>query len=509
MPNLLRIESFRRGIVYSTALNVFARGLGFVTNIVIAHYFGAQTGTDVYFFVLATVTVVVTFVTSVNASVVIPESMRLLVHEGEEAAQGFVNLFLYSFGGIGITVSLLTAMVPVSFFSLFSGFADGVLADHRMTLMAGFPLFTLMMIANLLLDVLASRKFFTLPMLASIANNVFVLVAILAFRDLFGVHVALLGLTAAYALQVVFLLNLLHRGLGWRFGSVRWHIRPSARRNVLFAQLGNFTSVLSTYLPVVWISGLAAGSIAALNYGQRLADIPNGLLIAQVSAVVGIKFNDLYAQGMLSDIERVMMEVIGSLEFVLVPFAVFMSLMSREIIQLVYQHGSFSPQAVEDTALVLRVLALLVPLYLVSTVVSRLFMAAQKIRESLVYQAAFNAVLLCGTYLSVRTIGLVGYPLVLLGMHILNIFACDVLFTKLLPGIRYRGVLAVLRRDLLRNIVPATAVAVTMMSVDAWSPLLRLVTMGGLYLIMFAGISLLVNRTELIQRVVAFRRVTR
>lgn len=441
MPGVLRTESYRKGILYSTSFNVLAKALGFCNNIVIAYYFGTQAETGVYFYAFATVTALAGLLTSLNASVIIPESMRLRIQTGDQQAMRFLNFFLVLYAMVGLAVTLVVSWDPVSFYLAFSKFDFGLLHVHADILRWSIPLFFLVLIANYLTDVLTSYKFFTLPMIASMLNSVLSLTAILVFHERLGVVSILVGLIVASIIQLAALLHLMRRVLAWDFAPRFVGVSSLTKKNLLYAQLGNVTSSLAGYVPLYLLSGYDAGIIAALTYGQRIADLPTSLIVAQVSTVVGIRFNELFARGEHVLLDRVFRETARILLFVLVPISVFVLLFGREITLILFHRGSFDTQAVDSTSLFLRLFVVVVPMLAVSNLVSRVFMAGQRIRASLVYQIAFNVCLLILIHLGVRGVGVSGYPLAMIVMHVLNMAVCYWLLRSFFASIAYSRVL--------------------------------------------------------------------
>ena len=81
---MLKTESYRKGILYSVFFNFVARSIAFLNAFVIAFYFGTNSTTDLYFYVLSFVTIVAGFINGMDTFVLIPESMRLRHQHSEE-----------------------------------------------------------------------------------------------------------------------------------------------------------------------------------------------------------------------------------------------------------------------------------------------------------------------------------------------------------------------------------------------------------------------------------------
>lgn len=473
-PSFLQIESYKKGIVLSLGFNSLSKILGFATNLVIAYYLGAQSATDVYFYCLGTVILMAGFATSLDTPVLIPESMRLTAQKSQQDAMAFLNAFLYLFivGGILLTVALWTH--PVRVFSAVSRFDARILEANADVVTLAVPLFLLLLLTTYMTDILTSYKFFTLPTIISSINSVISLTFLAVFHARLGVRSLLIGLLVAYSLHLCFLAYLLVVGLHWRFSSAM--VIPDRRilKNIVFALAGNVTSLLASFVPLFLLSGFSDGIITALNYGQRVADLPTVLVTAQFSSVAGIKFNELYARRDWNRINEVFLSSIKLLTFVLVPMSLFLAVYGTDIITILFKRGAFTDSSAANAGMFLRYLCLLIPLLAVNTIVSRLFMAAQKIFESFWYQILFNLALIPLMAGGVSLWGPRGFPLAMLGLHVLNVLACYFLLRAFFPMIQYTSFLVYLAKILVVNLPVALGIYFFKSAIPGMSILLNL-----------------------------------
>jgi putative peptidoglycan lipid II flippase len=443
--SFLRTESYKSGIALSIGFSLLAKLIAFASSLVLAALFGTSGEMDVYLYSLFVATLVTSFISALNSSVIIPESMRLAGQSGERQSQELVNFFLYAYAAAGLGIAAVFIPAPAEVFGVISRFDTGVLAGNERLLYSSLPLFPLILVSTLLADVLASRKYFTVPILASMANNVFVLFCVLAFHGRLGVFSALLGLCFAYAAQSVLLLFMLRRRLGWEFGLPSRLPSRKVLGNSLFAQLGQLATAVSAYVPMFLLSGLDRGTVSAMNYGRQAAEFPNNFITQQFSAVAGIKLNELFANKQPGEVDRVVVASLKGLSFVLVPAALFGAFYSREIIGALFGRGAFGPESVESASGFFRLFALLLPLYAANSIVARLFLSAQKVREVFWYQIAMNLLLAGLIVLFVDRFGALGYPSALLAFYTFSLFSAGFLCAHYFPdvgywnGVRYLG----------------------------------------------------------------------
>lgn len=411
----------------------------------LAALFGTSGEMDVYLYFMFVATLVTSFISALNSSVIIPESMRLAGQSGERQSRELINFFLYAYAAVGLAIVAVFIPAPAEVFGAISRFDRAVLVGNEKILYFALPLFPLILVSTLLADVLASRKYFTVPILASMANNIFVLFCVLAFHGRLGVFSALLGLCFAYAAQSVLLLFLLRRRLGWEFGPPSRLPSRKVMGSSAFSQLGQLATAVSAYVPMFLLSGLDKGTVSTMNYGRQAAEFPNNFFTQQFSAVAGIKLNELFANKHLGEVDRVVVASLKGLSFVLVPVALFGAFYSREIIGVLFGRGAFGPESVEEASGFFRLFALLLPLYAFNSIVARLFLSAHKVREVFWYQIAMNLLLAGLIALFVSRLGALGYPSALLVFYAFSVFSAGFLCAHYFPdigywsGVRYLG----------------------------------------------------------------------
>lgn len=435
--DLLKSESYKRGAIYSTGFNLLAKALAFANSMVIAYYFGTQVKTDIYFYSLATISMLMGLVTSLDHSVIIPEAMRIRQEEGEAQSQKFFNFFLFIYFIIGLLSVGVLYIDPVNFFVLISQFDISTLSHNIFQIYAIIPLCILMLFTNFLIDIFSSYKFFTLPMITSLVNSVLSLVFIILFHRVWDVTSMIVAQIVSYSFNIIWLLFLLKKKICWNFQLVKIHLRPLVIQNIVYSQFANFFTFLGTYVPMYLLSGFSGGIITCLNYGRNLSEIPRHLLIGQISIVSGIKLNELYATYDLDNLNLFFQRTIKFMVFVMMPISGIFYLFSEEIVIILYQRGNFGIESVAISALFLRYLGLLLPLYAIDTMFARLNMAGQNIKTAFGYQVISNILVILFAILFISNIGFIGYALALIVCYLLGLFAMYYIIHKHYSSIEY------------------------------------------------------------------------
>lgn len=438
--SLLRVQTYRQGALYSTILNVISRGLGFVVNLVIAYHFGTGEAVGVYFYCVSAVFTVGLFLGMVNTSVLIPESMRIAEQYGEIQSQAFLNVFLLGYTGLGLVLMMVLQIYPVELLLFLSRFDRALLEAHAAIVMQTTMLLPLVMLSTFLMEILNSRRFFTVGMLANLMNGLCVLIFISLFRETLGVRCIAIGMLIGYLFQVIGALLLMKMFLDWRFRPGWQHHGRQVWNDILFAQSGNILTVFVNYLPFFLLSNFSPAMIAALSFGMALSAVPTTLLTDQISAVAGIKLNTLLSRDQYDEVNQAFQRTCRFLLMLLVPACLFCALHAESLVSLIYGRGAFDPESVRASADFFRLLVLIPPFIAVNSLVSRLFMGARILHKWVWYQIFINLFMAALIFMAVHFAGPHGYPPSVLATYVFNLFLGYTLMKHYFPQISYLGV---------------------------------------------------------------------
>lgn len=435
---MLKSESYKKGIALSVVFNALAKSLTFSTVIIIAFYFGSGFLTDLYFYTYSLMLLISTFLTQLNAAVIIPESMRVREHEGEQKAIAFINCFLLLYFISGCVISTMILVNPVFFYSLVSNFDESILRENHVLLIGMSALLPLMMSVNFLTEIATSYKFFTLPMTANAITSLLSIVAMTIEHRHLGVVSISVGLALGYITNLIFLIIFLRNKLKWTFTMRFTRLDPYVWRNLLRATSGNLFSAGSNYLGMYLLSGFTPGTISALNFAQRIAEVPTSFITNQFSSIAAIKLNELMPQNRLSEFEDIFQNSTLFLFIILMPMSCGLFLFPNEIITILFKHGNFNLNSVQQGAAMLKVLGLVLPLLALNSMASRALMATRRVDVSYKYQIFIASIVILLTFAGINLFGEIGYPLANVTTYLFNVFFVHVIFRIVLPSIDYR-----------------------------------------------------------------------
>ena len=158
-----------------------------------------------------------------------------------------------------ILLCLFFFISPVSTFTALSKYEAGILKEQQGVLYLAIPLIMLISATTLLTDIMASYKFFTVPVVAAIVNAIFSLVFVLVFHNMLDVKSILAGLLLSYSLNIAMLLFLMKRYLHWNFAFRYIRLSRKVWGNIMYAQVGNLLTTFGGYAPLYFLSGAGTG----------------------------------------------------------------------------------------------------------------------------------------------------------------------------------------------------------------------------------------------------------
>jgi putative peptidoglycan lipid II flippase len=263
------------GIV--AALSVISKFLGFAREASLAAVFGATYATDAYLMGQTIPVAIFSAVSAALGSTFIPVFSQVRQAHGRDAAHKMVSSV------INATVLLAVAFITIGEFFVgpltrivAPGFHGEVYALTVSMTRIMFPMVLFQALSGLLTGMLQADDNFAIPAMTSLAYNITIIGSILLLGPKFGIRAVGAGTVVAIAAQVVLKLPAIAR-TGYRWSPILNLNDPGLRRmGALIGPvlLATFAGQVSTLVNRMLVSGLAEGSLAALNYATRVSGFP-------------------------------------------------------------------------------------------------------------------------------------------------------------------------------------------------------------------------------------------
>ncbi len=357
-PGLSR-SLFRAASIISIAA-ISSRILGYVRESLLAARFGASGVTDAY--VVAQDLPLTLNLTLIGAliSVFIPVYRDTLQRRGQAAGTRLTNIVLnvalLAAGAITL-LGVLGAPVVVRF--LVPGFSPE-LKELTVSLMRlAMPALLFLAGGGVISALLNAHRRFTGPALVGVAQNLAVITALwfaAGPADVWQVALAVMvGAAASVLIQLPWA-----RGLPYRYQPEVDLGDPSVRqlgRMLLPIMVSFGVQQVQIVVDRILASGLAEGSIAALNFANRINALPYGVIGIAVTTVLFPGLSELGAARKYDELRETVSSGIRTLAFILVPMAVGVLVFREPIIELIFERGAFDDTGTAMTARALQMYA--------------------------------------------------------------------------------------------------------------------------------------------------------
>jgi putative peptidoglycan lipid II flippase len=317
-------------------------------------------------------------------------------------------------------------------------------------------------VSGVAMSILNSYRHFLLPALAPAVYNLCIIGGAAFLAPSLGVFGLALGVVAGSLMHLgIQIPQLLRKGLCYR--PVIDVSQPGVRevgRLMLPRVLGLAAVQINFLVNTFLASGLAGGSLAALNYAWMLMLLPQGVFAMGIATAAFPTFSDLAARGKRRELKETLSATLRLILYLAVPSTVALILLREPLINLLLQRGRFDPSSTATVAWALQFYALGLVAHSALEIVTRAFYSLHDTRTPVVVGVAAMGVniilsllllapLLHGGLALANSLATVGETAVLL-----------IIIRRRLGGLQGRGLLWSATKTLVASLVMAAGLLV-------------------------------------------------
>lgn len=338
---------------------VLSRVCGFFREASLAAVYGASGEMDAFLVALSIPDILFSVVGAGIATIAVPVYVKKLAQgrcrEGCRAMNNLLNTHI-------IITAFMTGIcflfAPFWVSLIAPGFPPewSALAVKLLKIMS--PSIILMVLVRLFTGILQAHEDFTAQALVGLPFNLTIIAGVIVFGSSYGISAAAVGVVAGFAGQSLMLVPSLCR-TGYRYEPVvDWRDTELRKIAALLIPviMGTMMTDLNFLVQRVLGSGLPLGSIAALNYAQKLVSLPNGILVASLlqviypvlsrqAALVELQPGEKPAAGEYEQFRAVAARGATGINFMLSPLITGLIALSFPLTRLAYQRGVFDEHA--------------------------------------------------------------------------------------------------------------------------------------------------------------------
>jgi putative peptidoglycan lipid II flippase len=414
---------FGAAIVVATGTTL-VKLLAIAKELVVAYRFGTTQELDTYLIALTIPSFLLNIIAGSFNSALIPTYIKVREQKGIKAAQQlFAGATIWSIGLLTIATSIMLTGAPVYLPKLIAGFSPEKLALTYRLLWAISPMLILTGIGTVWSAVLNAGERFALVALVPMITPT-VTVIFLFTSPTWGVFDLVAGMVGGQLIEMTIVGTVLTRqGFSLR---PKWYGFNADLQEVasqyLPAIVGTFLMCSTGLVDRSMAAMLPSGSVAALDYGNRIVTLPIIIASTALSTAVMPYFSKMVASddwhGIRNSLKHYLMLIFAGS----VPLTGFIIVFSEPIVRIMLQRGSFTAADALIVAHIQSCFAIQVPFYIGCMLVVRLISAMRK-NHILIVGSAFNLAINVGlNYVFMRWLGVAGIALSTSFVYIFSFF---------------------------------------------------------------------------------------
>lgn len=390
--------------------------------LVVAWKFGTAGDLDAFLIALVVPFLITNVIASSFNAALIPTYIRVREQSGIKAAQKlFSGAIAWSLGLLGITTVLMLATAPLYLPKMAAGFSAEKLDLTYKLLCAIAPIIVLTGMMTIWGAVLNAGEQFALVAVTPIITPVITMLFLFGINS-WGVFSLASGLVCGQLLEMLVVGIVLRRqgisllpkwyGFDTHLSEVAGQYAPMIAAAFLMCSTGLVDQSMAAMLP--------SGSVASLNYGNRIISLPITITSTALSTAVIPYFSKMVAREDWTTLRHTLKQYLGLIFAFSIPLAGLIILFSEPIVQLLLQRGSFTANDTHLVAQIQACYALQIPFYIAGMLVVRLI-SAMRNNQILMWGSGGNLIVNIGlNYLFMKWLGVPGIALSTSGVYLFS-----------------------------------------------------------------------------------------
>ncbi|WZL71508.1 murein biosynthesis integral membrane protein MurJ [Clostridiaceae bacterium 35-E11] len=342
-------------ILMVMGITILSKGVGFIREIALASIFGTTAYTDAY---LVARTITLGLFSGLGGALstgFIPLYTNIIQKYNKTKALKFTNNLLHIVIILTIILSGIGILFSESLVNLFAvGFKGETLKLSIKFTRILLPGMIVIGVNFILTGYLEANKRFNIPALIAFPNNIILITAIFLSsiwnKDIL-IYGTLLGMLSQFLFQYYFVYR-----TGYSY-QLKIQLRDRNIKKLIYLVmpifLGMTVQQINTLVDRTLASTLIEGSIAALNFADRLNLFVYGVFTASIATVIYPFLSQLAAQNDQRAFKNSIIKSINFMCILILPISIGSMCLCKPIVKVLFQRGAFDTKATQMTSIAL------------------------------------------------------------------------------------------------------------------------------------------------------------
>lgn len=337
-------------ITICSLLGIF---IGFLSQLIIAYFFGARFERDAYFVASTIPTYITAIFTGSVGIVFLPRVVNILNSKGKEIS----NFLSTTFWLMVILLSLLVILVLLFPTGVINLVATGFSAEQNnfsaRLLVIIIPSIIFNVLSNLLSSLYQIRNNFFRPALAPIISSMVSLICVVLLCEKIGIFGLAIGLLLGSILSFLVLIPILKYYklkafvdlYDFDIQSFVKTLLPLFLTGILFRSTSIFERMIASNLP--------SGSISYLGYSSQILAILATLTSSGIAVSIYPALSKYWTERKVDDFVQLFIKIIRIIFLFTVPIAVSLIFYGDFFIKIIFQRGAFNADVTQAVSIAL------------------------------------------------------------------------------------------------------------------------------------------------------------
>ena len=335
-----------------TLVIIASKAVGFVREMVVAHYFGTLPENDAYVAAYALFYVPVLLLNSCITSTLVPMYTEARARRGLARADRFASntINILALAALGLTVLMLALAEPLVRL-IYPGYEPwkAALTVEMVRIMVLTLMFNITSIS--LASLLNAQEKYIAAQITGFPLSFAIILAAALFAGRYGVRALAWGVFAANILQTLVLIPFMRGWFNYRL-IVNFRDRRF-RRLVRLAGPAVLSMAVSELNHMVdqWRASYGnAGDVSALSYGYKVITLLTGVIIVPLTTIMFSRMSRLVAENDRRGILQIVRRSTVTIAMVMTPIIAICAVGNQDVIKALYLSGEFDLNSASVTA---------------------------------------------------------------------------------------------------------------------------------------------------------------
>lgn len=423
---------------------ILAKVLGFVRELVLASCYGASMYSDAYITAMNIPQVIFAIIGAAIVTTFIPMYFEVKSELDEKKALEFTNNSFNIVALICIILAIIGIVFAEPIVKIFAFGFDAKTFDIAVKFTRVIILSIVFIGASYMMTAyLQIKNNFTVPGLIGVPKNLIIIVSIILSIK-FGPYImiwgALIGTMSEFVFQLPFA-----RKSGYKY-KLYINVKDKYIKKIIYLLgpiiIGVSVNQINAMIDRSLASGLAEGSISALNYANKLSGFVIALFITSIGSVIFPILSKLQSEDKNEVFIESVRTSINSVIALIIPISIGAITLSRPIVKLLFQRGAFDSRATEMTSIALIMYSLGMLFFGLTDILGKVFYSLKDTKTPMVNGTIAMIINIILNLVLVNYLDLAGLAL---ATSISSMVCVMLLFRSLKRKISYYGQYEILR----------------------------------------------------------------